>query len=90
MVNTRFNGVRPVAPINAPIEESASRGRGCGKCRGRARDRGRVKVEENVEVVDEENVGQEEEVHAETTGIPPLDPVLAQQIMSFLKGLVGP
>ncbi|KAH0743175.1 hypothetical protein KY290_031168 [Solanum tuberosum] len=47
-------------------------------------------IEENVEVEDEENVGQEKEVQAETTGIPPLDPVLAQQIMLFLKGLVGP
>ncbi|KAH0673662.1 hypothetical protein KY284_024749 [Solanum tuberosum] len=47
-------------------------------------------VEENIEVEDEANVGQEEEVQAETTCIPPLDPVLAQQIMSFLKGLVGP
>ncbi|XP_015075547.1 uncharacterized protein LOC107019648 [Solanum pennellii] len=37
-----------------------------------------------------EEVGQEEEVQAETTGVPPIEPVLAQQIMSFLKGLVGP
>uniref|UniRef100_M1D8Y7 'chromo' domain containing protein n=1 Tax=Solanum tuberosum TaxID=4113 RepID=M1D8Y7_SOLTU len=28
MVNTRFNGVRPVAPINAPAKESAARGHG--------------------------------------------------------------
>uniref|UniRef100_M1D9J3 'chromo' domain containing protein n=1 Tax=Solanum tuberosum TaxID=4113 RepID=M1D9J3_SOLTU len=42
-------------------------------------------IEENVE-----EVGQEEEVQAETTCILPLDPVLAQQNMSFLKGLVGP
>uniref|UniRef100_M1DHA3 Uncharacterized protein n=1 Tax=Solanum tuberosum TaxID=4113 RepID=M1DHA3_SOLTU len=35
-------------------------------------------VEENAEVEEEENVGQEKEVQAETTGIPPLDPVLAQ------------
>uniref|UniRef100_M1DAK3 Uncharacterized protein n=1 Tax=Solanum tuberosum TaxID=4113 RepID=M1DAK3_SOLTU len=47
-------------------------------------------VDENVEVENEENVGQEEEVQAETICIPPLDPVLAQTIMSFLKGLVGP
>uniref|UniRef100_M1DMD8 'chromo' domain containing protein n=1 Tax=Solanum tuberosum TaxID=4113 RepID=M1DMD8_SOLTU len=46
--------------------------------------------EENVETVDEENVGQEEQVQAETKCILSLDPVLAQQIMSFLKGLVGP
>lgn len=48
------------------------------------------KIEKNVEVEDDEDVGQEEEVPAETISIPLLDPVLAQQIMSFLKGLVGP
>uniref|UniRef100_M1DXP0 Uncharacterized protein n=1 Tax=Solanum tuberosum TaxID=4113 RepID=M1DXP0_SOLTU len=37
MVNTRFNGVRPVAPINAPAEESAARGRGQVRGRGRGR-----------------------------------------------------
>ncbi|XP_015159605.1 uncharacterized protein [Solanum tuberosum] len=42
-------------------------------------------VEENVE-----EVGQEEEVQAEATSIPPIDPVLARQIMSLLKGLAGP
>uniref|UniRef100_M0ZPW9 Uncharacterized protein n=1 Tax=Solanum tuberosum TaxID=4113 RepID=M0ZPW9_SOLTU len=75
MVNTRFNGVRLVAPINAPIEESAARGRG-------------REIEENVDVdvdVDVEDLGQEGEVQAKTTCVPPLDPVLAQQIMSFLK-----
>uniref|UniRef100_M1DEA0 'chromo' domain containing protein n=1 Tax=Solanum tuberosum TaxID=4113 RepID=M1DEA0_SOLTU len=46
-------------------------------------------VEENIEVENEENVRHEEEVHVETTCIPLLDLVLAQQIMSFLKGLVG-
>uniref|UniRef100_M1DQV5 Uncharacterized protein n=1 Tax=Solanum tuberosum TaxID=4113 RepID=M1DQV5_SOLTU len=30
MVNTRFNGVRPIAPVHAPAEESAARGRGRG------------------------------------------------------------
>uniref|UniRef100_M1DFB5 'chromo' domain containing protein n=1 Tax=Solanum tuberosum TaxID=4113 RepID=M1DFB5_SOLTU len=79
MVNTRFNGVRPVDPVNAPAEESAARGRSRGRGRGRAN-----------EIENDEDVGQEEEVQAETTSIPPLDPVLAQQIMSFLKGLVGP
>ena len=29
-------------------------------------------------------------MHAETLGIPPIDPVLDQQIMSFLKGLACP
>uniref|UniRef100_M1E0Q9 Late blight resistance protein n=1 Tax=Solanum tuberosum TaxID=4113 RepID=M1E0Q9_SOLTU len=44
MVNTRYNGVRPVAPINAPAEESATRGRGRGKGRRSVggRDRGTV------------------------------------------------
>uniref|UniRef100_M1DP73 'chromo' domain containing protein n=1 Tax=Solanum tuberosum TaxID=4113 RepID=M1DP73_SOLTU len=41
MVNTRFNGVRHVAPVNEPAEESAARGRGRGRGRGRARGRGR-------------------------------------------------
>uniref|UniRef100_M1BDU0 'chromo' domain containing protein n=1 Tax=Solanum tuberosum TaxID=4113 RepID=M1BDU0_SOLTU len=77
MVNTRFNGVRPVAPVNAPTEESAARGRGRG-------------MEENIQVENVEEVGQEEEVQAETTDVPPIDPVLPQQIISFLKGLVGP
>uniref|UniRef100_M1AV37 Pentatricopeptide repeat-containing protein n=1 Tax=Solanum tuberosum TaxID=4113 RepID=M1AV37_SOLTU len=31
MVNTRYNGVRPVAHVNAPAEESAARGRGRGR-----------------------------------------------------------
>ena len=30
-----------------------------------------------------------EEVHAETTGIPPLDAMLIQQIILYLKGLIG-
>ncbi|WMV44926.1 hypothetical protein MTR67_038311 [Solanum verrucosum] len=47
-------------------------------------------IEENVDVEDVEEVGHEKEVPTGTTGVPPLDPVLAQQIMSFLMGLVGP
>ncbi|WMV49814.1 hypothetical protein MTR67_043199 [Solanum verrucosum] len=43
MVNTRFNDVGPIAPVNAPVEESAARGRGRGRGRGKARDRGRGK-----------------------------------------------
>ncbi|WMV37597.1 hypothetical protein MTR67_030982 [Solanum verrucosum] len=31
MVNTRFHGVRPVAPVNAPAKESAMRGWGRGR-----------------------------------------------------------
>ncbi|KAH0665419.1 hypothetical protein KY285_026625 [Solanum tuberosum] len=115
MVNTRFNNVRLIAPVNAPAEESAARGRDQGRGRGRPRSRGRERVastrdgvpvgdaprneappahheevQENVEVEEEENVGQEEEVKAETTCIPPIPLVLTQQIMLFLKGLVGP
>uniref|UniRef100_M1DH08 Uncharacterized protein n=1 Tax=Solanum tuberosum TaxID=4113 RepID=M1DH08_SOLTU len=50
-------------------------------------------IEEEVEVENVENVeeiGQEEEVQAEATCIPLIDPVLAQHIMSFLKGLAEP
>ncbi|WMV59036.1 hypothetical protein MTR67_052421 [Solanum verrucosum] len=39
MVNTRFNNVRPVAPVNAPAEESAARGHSRGRRSGRARGR---------------------------------------------------
>ncbi|KAH0644574.1 hypothetical protein KY284_032458 [Solanum tuberosum] len=73
MVNTRFNIVSPLAPINTPTEELQ-----------------REIEEDNVDVENIKDVGQEKEVQAETTDVPPLDPVLAQQIMSFLKGLVGP
>uniref|UniRef100_M1DXU0 Uncharacterized protein n=1 Tax=Solanum tuberosum TaxID=4113 RepID=M1DXU0_SOLTU len=115
MVNTRFNGVRPVAPINEPVEGSAVRGHGRCMGRGRVRGRGRGRVaptrdgapvenasrdevppthneviEENVEIGDEEDVGQEEDAPAGNTSVPPLDLVLAQQIMTFLKALIGP
>ncbi|WMV37197.1 hypothetical protein MTR67_030582 [Solanum verrucosum] len=43
-----------------------------------------------LQVENVEEVGQEKMVQAETTCIPPIDLVLALQIMSFLKGLVGP
>ncbi|KAH0764699.1 hypothetical protein KY285_000570 [Solanum tuberosum] len=46
-------------------------------------------VEENVEIEDEEDIGPEEDVQDENTCLPPLDPMIAQQIMTFLKGLVG-
>ncbi|KAH0657808.1 hypothetical protein KY289_026556 [Solanum tuberosum] len=46
-------------------------------------------IKEDIEVENVEEVGQEEKVQGETTGNPPIDPVLAQQILSFLKGLVG-
>ena len=44
MVNTKFNGIRPVAPANALADESTMRGRGGGRGRRRARGivRGRV------------------------------------------------
>lgn len=49
------------------------------------------KIEENVEDVENVGeVGQDEEVHAETTNVPLIDLVLAQQILSFLKGFIGP
>uniref|UniRef100_M1DEW5 'chromo' domain containing protein n=1 Tax=Solanum tuberosum TaxID=4113 RepID=M1DEW5_SOLTU len=33
MVNTRFNGIRPVASVNAPAEESTAKGRDRGRGR---------------------------------------------------------
>uniref|UniRef100_M1DTW9 'chromo' domain containing protein n=1 Tax=Solanum tuberosum TaxID=4113 RepID=M1DTW9_SOLTU len=46
-------------------------------------------VEENVEIEDEGDVGHEENALARNTDIPSLDPMLAQQIMFFLKGIDG-
>uniref|UniRef100_M1DF98 'chromo' domain containing protein n=1 Tax=Solanum tuberosum TaxID=4113 RepID=M1DF98_SOLTU len=40
-LSSRFNGVRPIAPVNAPAKESVARG--CGRDRGRGRARGRVR-----------------------------------------------
>ena len=44
MVNTRFNNIRPVSPVNAPTKEYEAKGRGRDRSRDRAkgRDRGRV------------------------------------------------
>uniref|UniRef100_M1DRG1 Uncharacterized protein n=1 Tax=Solanum tuberosum TaxID=4113 RepID=M1DRG1_SOLTU len=100
MVHTRYNGLRPVDPINAPAEESTARGHGRGRGRGRARGRScggvahaecrytknkvhvenahvnenppqhNEEIEENVDVEDVEENGQEEEVLAETAGVP--------------------
>lgn len=47
-------------------------------------------VEDEVEIEDVEDIEQEEELQAEATEIPPIDPVLSQQIMSSLKALAGP
>uniref|UniRef100_M1DIK6 'chromo' domain containing protein n=1 Tax=Solanum tuberosum TaxID=4113 RepID=M1DIK6_SOLTU len=44
MVNTRFSGFRPIAPVNAPVEESAARGR--GRSRGAKRNKTAEKNEE--------------------------------------------
>uniref|UniRef100_M1DYL8 'chromo' domain containing protein n=1 Tax=Solanum tuberosum TaxID=4113 RepID=M1DYL8_SOLTU len=84
MVNTHFNGVRPVAPVNEPGEESAATGRvrDEGRERGRGRGQGRA--------VPARNRAPVENAHRkEVTYTPRRDPVLAQQIMSFPKGLVG-
>uniref|UniRef100_M1DN79 'chromo' domain containing protein n=1 Tax=Solanum tuberosum TaxID=4113 RepID=M1DN79_SOLTU len=40
IVNTRYNGVRPVSPVNALVEEYSVRGHGQGRGRGKARGRG--------------------------------------------------
>ncbi|WMV30007.1 hypothetical protein MTR67_023392 [Solanum verrucosum] len=39
MVNTGYNGVKPVAPVNAPADESVAKGRCRGRGRGRAKGR---------------------------------------------------
>uniref|UniRef100_M1DE13 Uncharacterized protein n=1 Tax=Solanum tuberosum TaxID=4113 RepID=M1DE13_SOLTU len=64
MVNTRYNGVRPVAPVNAPAEESAARGRGRGIGRGRARGRGRGRVAPAMNEVPIDNILMNENPHA--------------------------
>ena len=46
-------------------------------------------IEEEVKVEDVGEVREEKVMQDEATGIPPIDTVLAQQIMSFLKGLYG-
>uniref|UniRef100_M1DZC0 'chromo' domain containing protein n=1 Tax=Solanum tuberosum TaxID=4113 RepID=M1DZC0_SOLTU len=85
MVNIRFNDARPVAPVNAPTAESAAKGRGRGRGRERARGRGRGMVARTRDGALVENAPRNEASHAHHE-----DPMLAQQIMSFLKGLVGP
>uniref|UniRef100_M1DPB9 'chromo' domain containing protein n=1 Tax=Solanum tuberosum TaxID=4113 RepID=M1DPB9_SOLTU len=104
MVNTRFNGVRPAAPVYESAEESAAKGRGRARGKGRRRvapakggastenvpreealPAPQEEVKENVEIEDEENVGQEKDAPARNTGVPPLDLVLAQHIMYFLR-----
>ena len=46
-------------------------------------------IEKDIEVGDVEEIEHEEGVQAEATRIPPIDPVLYKQIISFLKGLDG-
>ena len=46
-------------------------------------------IEKDIEVGDVEEIEHEEGVQAEATRIPPIDPVLYKQIISFLKGLAG-
>ena len=46
-------------------------------------------IEQNINVEDVEEIGQEGELHAGNTRVPPIYKVLAQQNISFLKGLVG-
>ena len=91
----------PVAPIRARAKVSKNRGRGKvqptkdvalvdNAPRNEAPPLHHDKIEEDVNVQNEGDVEQDEEVHAETTCFHPLDTVLAQQIMSFLKGLASP
>ena len=60
MVNTKYKRVRPMAPINAPTEESAARGSGRGRGIERARGRGRGRVEPTRDGVSVENAPQNE------------------------------
>ena len=46
-------------------------------------------VDENIQDENEKNVGQKKVMQNDATSINPLDLLLAQKIMSFLKGLVG-
>uniref|UniRef100_M1DVW8 'chromo' domain containing protein n=1 Tax=Solanum tuberosum TaxID=4113 RepID=M1DVW8_SOLTU len=64
MVNTRFNGVRPVSPVNAPAEKSAARGRGRGRGRGRAKGRGLGRVAPAGSEAPIENAPMNENPHA--------------------------
>ncbi|WMV13913.1 hypothetical protein MTR67_007298, partial [Solanum verrucosum] len=63
MVNTRFNGSKLVAPVNAPAEESIARGHDRVENAPRKENphAHHEEIKENVEVEDEENVGEEEE-----------------------------
>uniref|UniRef100_M1DDP9 'chromo' domain containing protein n=1 Tax=Solanum tuberosum TaxID=4113 RepID=M1DDP9_SOLTU len=67
MVNTRYNGFRPVAPANAPAEDSTTRCRGRGRGRGRARVRGhgRVALVGNGAPVENAHVNENPHVHYE-------------------------
>ncbi|XP_049413243.1 uncharacterized protein LOC125876166 [Solanum stenotomum] len=64
MVNTRFNDVRPVAPVNAPTKESAAKGHSRGRGRGRARGRGRGRVAPAGNEAPVENASVNENPHA--------------------------
>ncbi|XP_055814268.1 uncharacterized protein LOC129883677 [Solanum dulcamara] len=91
MVNTRYNDVRPVTPV-LPKEEPVIRGHGRGRGRrGRGIERAassKNEFEGEVEVREEQKrIEQGEGTHTEATSIPPLDPILAQQIMAFMSGI---
>lgn len=47
-------------------------------------------IEEGIEVKNLEQGWQEEEVHVDTTSIPHIDPVIAENSMLFFKGFAGP
>uniref|UniRef100_M1DUT9 Uncharacterized protein n=1 Tax=Solanum tuberosum TaxID=4113 RepID=M1DUT9_SOLTU len=63
MVNTRFNDVRPVAPVNALVDESTARGRGLGRGKERAKGRGRGRVEPAGNKAPDENAPMNENPH---------------------------
>lgn len=48
-----------------------------------------MEIEDNIELEVKENAEAEENAQSETTGLPPLDPTIAQQVLSLLNVLVG-
>ncbi|KAH0745921.1 hypothetical protein KY285_007578 [Solanum tuberosum] len=87
----RYNGVRPIAPVNATADESAQKVAveaeieeelGVEAVNHFAHN---DEIEENVDVDDVEEIGQEEEVQAGNVGVPPLDPMLTQQFITAPK-----
>ncbi|TMX00517.1 hypothetical protein EJD97_000664 [Solanum chilense] len=69
MVNSRFNDVRMVVVVNAPVEKLKVRGRSRGKGRGRSRGRGRGRVAPTVKEIPIDNVSVNENLPEYNEGI---------------------